>query len=161
MTDSKRRLVGMGIPFALAFLPDTVLSIFSHSVIADGLLFRALARLHPEADILGYVAWAGAIVGLLLLTPELLAVILTIAVVFGHVVGAYFQLTVFLGSWWYQAANGLFLLAAVALGTGLTWSARAASVAEHTVSGKPLPAWLRWGLIAFLSVVALGTIWHP
>jgi hypothetical protein len=91
----------------------------------------------------------------------LLAVILTIAVVFGHVVGAYLQLTVFLGGLWYQAANGLFLLAAVALGTGLSWSARAASVVEHSVSGKPLPAWLRWGLIAFMSVVALGTIWHP
>jgi hypothetical protein len=160
MTDSKRRLVGMGIPFALAFLPDTVLAIFSHSTIVDGLLFRSLARLHPRAEILGYVAWAGAIVGLLLLTPELLAVILTIAVVFGHVVGSYLQLTAFLGSWWYQAANGLFLIAAVALGTGLTWSARAASMADHAVLGMRLPAWMRWGLIAFLSAVVLSTIWH-
>jgi hypothetical protein len=161
MTDSKRRLVGMGIPFALAFLPDTVLSITSHSTILDGLLFRALARLHPQAEILGYAAWAGAIVGLLLLTPEWLAVILTIAVVFSHVGGAYFQLTGSLGSWWYQAANGLFLLAAVALGTGLTWSARAAPMVEHPAGGRRLPAWLRWGLIAFLSVVALCAIWHP
>jgi len=151
----------MGIPFALAFLPDTALSTYSQTTIVDGLLFRALARLHPQADILGYVAWAGAIVGLLLLTPELLAVILTIAVVFGHVVGAYLQLTVFLGSLWYQAANGLFLVAAVALGTGLTWSARAASVVEQSAPRRRLPAWLRWGLIAFLSVVALCTIWHP
>jgi hypothetical protein len=161
MTDSKCRLVGMGIPFALAFLPDTALSICSHSTIVDGLLFRALARLHPQADTLGYGAWAVAIVGLLLLTPELLAVILTIAVVFGHVAGTYFQLTVFLGSWWYQAANGLFLLAAVALGTGLTWSARAAPVAKSPDLGRRLPAWQRFGLIAFLSALALCMIWHP
>jgi hypothetical protein len=161
MTTSKRRLVGMGIPFALAFLPDTALAAYSQRTIVDGLLFRALARLDPKADALGYAAWAGAIVGLLLLTPELLAVILTIAAVFGHAGGAYLQLTVFLGGLWYQAANAVFLLAAVALGTGLTWSVQPASVVEHLPPGKRLSAWLRWGLIAFLSVVAFCAIWHP
>jgi hypothetical protein len=160
MTSSKRRLVGMGIPFALAFLPDTALSAYSQKTIVDGLLFRALAWLHPQADLLGYAAWAGAIVGLLLLTPEVLAVILTIAAVFGHAGGAYLQLIVFLGGLWYQAANGIFLLAAVALGTGLTWSVQAASMVEHSQPGRRMPAWLRWGLIAFLSAVAVCAIWH-
>ena len=84
---------------------------------------------------------------------------LTIAVVFGHTAGAYLQLTAVLGSWWYQAANLLFLVAAIALGTGLTWSVQAAPAAEHPVTLRK-SARRRWGLIALFSWVALSAIWH-
>jgi hypothetical protein len=158
MTDSKRRLLGMGIPFALAFLPDTALSMYRHMAAVDGLLFRALARLHPEAIVLGYLVWAGAIVGLMLLTPNWIAMILTIAVVFGHVAGFYSQLSGLLGNVWYQAANALFLLAAVALGTGLWWAVRAASLVENSAETRALPVRSRWWMISFFFLVALCTI---
>jgi hypothetical protein len=153
-------MVGMGLPFLLAFLPDTALAICSRSTIVDGILFRALAQLHPQAFSLGYLFWAGAIIALLLLLPELLAVVLTIAVVFGHAAGAYLQLTTVLGSWWYQAANLLFLFAAISLGTGLTWSARAAPPAGHAITLMGMSARTRWGLVAMFSAVALSAILH-
>jgi hypothetical protein len=148
----------MGIPFLLAFLPDTILSIFSQSTIVDGFLFRGLARLHPQAVLLGYPAWAVTILGLLVLLPEWLALILTITTVFGHIAGAYEQLTGALGNLWYQAANGLFLVAAIALGTGLTWSVGAASVDR---SSSTLSTGLRWALIVVFGGVALSAIGHP
>lgn len=152
MTDSKRRLLGMGIPLGLAFVSDTALTMCGNPPfeIGDRFFFHILYLIHPFAVIGGYVAWAGIVLGLLLLLPELLAVILTITVVFGHVGGAYSQLTAFLGRWWYQAANGLFLVTAVTLGIGLWWSAQTSSTVERAVSGNRLPAWLRCGLIALL-----------
>jgi hypothetical protein len=90
-----------------------------------------------------------------------LAVILTIAVVFGHGGGAYSQLTAVLGSWWYQAANGMFLLTAVTLGTGLWWSARASLATERSTREDRMPAWLRCGLIALLTGAAGCMVWIP
>jgi hypothetical protein len=150
----------MGIPFLLAFVPDTVLAICSRSTIVDGLLFRALFRLHPQAFLLGFAAWSVAVIGLLLLLPEVLAVVLTIAAVFGHAAGSYLQLTVMLGGWWYQAANGLFLIAAVVLGTGLTWSARAVSAQDNSRTLARLTARWRWGLVVLFSAVALSAVLH-
>jgi len=162
VTDAKRRLLGMGIPFALAFLPATALAVGRDSTLdaGDCLVFHAMYRIHPLAMIGGYLAWGGAVLGLLVLLPEVLAVILTIAVVFGHVAGVYSQLTMDLGKWWYQAANGLFLITAIALGSGLWWSARGPSI-ERAVPEKHLPPARRWGLIAFLLVVAGGLILIP
>jgi hypothetical protein len=157
MTDTKRRLIGMGIPFLLAFGPDTALAIGSRSTTLDGLLFQALLRLHPQALLLGFAAWAFAVTGLLLLLPEVLAVVLTIAAVFGHAAGAYLQLTGVLGGWWYQAANGLFLIAAIALGTGLTWWAR---VQDNSGNPGKLPKRWRWGLVVLFSTVASSAVLH-
>jgi hypothetical protein len=148
----------MGIPFLLAFLPDTILSIFSQSTIIDGFLFRGLARFHPQAVLLGYLAWAVAILALLVLLPEWLALILTISTVFGHIAGAYGQLIGTLGNLWYQAANGLFLAAAIALGVGLTWSVRAASMDQ---SSTTLSTGLRSALIVVFAIVAWSAIGHP
>jgi hypothetical protein len=161
MTDTKRRLLGMGIPLGLVFCADTALAVEGGRVIPDSLILHALARIHPQVVLCGYLAWAATIVGLLLLTPEVLAVILTIAVAFGHVAGTYSQLTSVLGHWWYQAANGMFLITALALGTGLWWSARPSLRVNRATRATCLPPWLRWGLIASLSGVAGGMVLIP
>src|SRR6516165_1028756 len=127
MTDSKRRLLGMGIPFALAFVTDTALTtaltVRGHRPweVEDRLFFHTLYLIHPLAPLAGYLMWACVIIGLFLLLPEVLAVILAIVVVFGHVGGAFSQIYPFLGSWYYPLVNGLFLLIASTLGTGLWW----------------------------------------
>ena len=170
MTDSKRRLLGMGIPFALAFVTDTALTTaltvrgYRPWEVEDRLFFHTLYLIHPLAPLAGYLMWACVIIGLLLLLPEVLAVIVTIVVVFGHVGGAISQVYPFLGSRYYQPVNGLFLLTAVALGIGLWWSARASPAVQHSGSTYGLPAWLRWGLIAVLTGVAGCTVlvpWRP
>ena len=160
MTDSKRRLLGMGIPFALAFVTDTALTtaltVRGHRPweVEDRLFFHTLYLIHPLAPLAGYLMWACVIIGLFLLLPEVLAVILAIVVVFGHVGGAFSQIYPFLGSWYYPLVNGLFLLTAITLGTGLWWSARASPPVHRFARANGLPAWLRWGLIALLAGVA-------
>jgi uncharacterized membrane protein YczE len=89
---------------------------------------------------------------LLLLLPELLAVILTIALVFGHTAGAYTWLIPVLGPEWYRVAIVMFLVVAVALGTGLYWSVRASVHADQTIGVQPVSAWLRCGLSAALAL---------
>jgi hypothetical protein len=163
MSDTKRRMLGMVIPFGVAFLPDTALAIFGSGPfeVADTFFFHALYVVHPWAVLAGYVAWAAVIIGLLLLLPEALAVILTIAVVFGHVAGAYTQSMPMLGTGWYQIANGSFLAAAVLAGTGLWWSARASATAQDRTGADFLPAWLRWCLIVALLGAACCMIFIP
>ena len=164
MTNSKRRLIGMGIPFGLAFATDTALAIRGpiwepH----DRLFFHALWLIHPSMVIAGYLTWACVIVGLLLLLPDVPAVVVTIAAVFGHVGGAYSQLMPRLAGSGYQITNGLFLLTAATLGIGLWWSAQAAPKGQRRGDATVLPARLRWGLIVLLAAAA-GCIvlvpWH-
>ena len=160
MTDSKRRLIGMGIPFALAFVTDTALTTaltvrgYRPWEVEDRLFFHTLYLIHPLAPLAGSLMWACVIIGLFLLLPDVLAVILAIVVVFGHVGGAFSQIYPFLGSWYYQLVNGLFLLTAATLGTGLWWSSRASPVVQRSGHAYGLPALLRWGLIALLTGVA-------
>jgi hypothetical protein len=156
----------MGLPFGLAYLADTILAISTRSTVdaGDCLFFHTLAQIHPAAVVGGYLAWAGIVLGLILVTPEVIGIIVTILAVFGHAAGAYTQLTSFLGSWWYQAANATFLVAAVALGTGLWWSAQAAYRLERLSSETAWPPWLHWALIALLLAGAGGMIlvpWRP
>jgi hypothetical protein len=171
MTERKCRLLGMGLPCCLAFLIDTTLAFWDQpseywhgqysQTVEDTLFFRTLYEIHPLAAVAGYAAWAAVIAGLLLLLPEVLAVILAIAVVFGHVLGAYTQIIPILGRGWYQVANAMFLAAAAALGIGLYWSLRTAP-ADGGVGGEQrLPLWLRWGLIAGLLATGCFMLWSP
>src|SRR5215468_3485131 len=95
----KRHLLGVGIPCLLAVLLDAGLTTLGqsqeywngdYSAVNEGNpFFRNLFAIHPGAAIAGYVVWAGILIGLVLLLPEVLAVVLSMAVVFGHVGGAY------------------------------------------------------------------------
>jgi hypothetical protein len=156
MTDSKRRLIGMGIPFGFAFITDTALTVRGNATgeIYDRFFFHILYLIHPLAVVAGYLIWACVIIGLLLLLPDVLAAVVTTTVVFGHFGGAYSQLMPVLGGWGYQVTNGLFLLTAAMLGTGLWWSARALPGVKRFGHANGLPAWLRWGLIALLAGAA-------
>jgi hypothetical protein len=160
MIDSSRRLFGMGIPFGFAFVTDTALTVAltargNHPCeTVDCLFFHTLYLSHPVAVIAGYMIGACVIIGLLLLLPDVLAAVVTITVVFGHFGGAYSQLIPVLSGWGYQATNGLFLLTAATLGTGLWWSARALPEVKRSGHANGLPAWLRWGLIALLAGAA-------
>jgi hypothetical protein len=113
--------------------------------------FRHLLQTHPAAFVAGSLAWAAVFVAGILLLPDTLALIASLAVTFGHAVGAATWL-LFHFHFGYQAGNGLFLLAAVALGLGIRWGWRAAPAEEYRLAGWP-PG-LRWALVAGL--VAIG-----
>jgi hypothetical protein len=171
MTDSKRRLLALGLPCCLAFVADSTVTLCAQPkeywqghydwTVEDSLFFHALYVIQPLAAVAGYCAWAAVIAGLLLLLPEVLAVILAIVIVFGHVLGAYITLAPILPGGWYQVANGMFLAAAAALGIGLYWFLLTSSGDGLAGRGKPLPSWLRWGLIASLLGAGCFMIWSP
>jgi hypothetical protein len=170
MPDWKRRLLGMGIPCLVAFLLDSGLTLHGqpskywagdYTYTTEGApLMRRLYLIHPLAAVAGYLLWVSLMFGLLVLLPEVLAVILSIAIVFGHVAGAYTWLIPVITVGWYQTVNGMFLATAVVLGVGLHWSLRASERARAT-SSQPLPAGLRWGLIALLFSVGFSMIFAP
>jgi hypothetical protein len=169
MADWKRRVLGMGVPCLLAFLLDSSLTLhgqpaeywagnYTHTT--EGAPFmRRLYMIHPLAAVAGYLVWAGLMFGLLVLLPEVLAVILSIAIVFGHVAGAYtWMLPITVG--WYQTVNGMFLVTAIVLGVGLHWSLRA-PVQTDATSTRRLPTWLRWGLITLFFGTGCSMIFAP
>jgi hypothetical protein len=163
MADWQRRLLGMGLPCLLALLLDTGLTLHGqpaeywagdYARTTEGApFFRKLYVLHPLAGIAGVGAWAGIALSLLVLLPEVPAVVFAIAIVFGHTAGAYTWVGS-LSAAWYQIANGMFLASAAVLGVGLHWAVRSSALAGVTESARRLPAAARWGLIVILTAAA-------
>jgi hypothetical protein len=161
MADWKRRLLGLGLPCLAAFLLDTTQRVCAQPaaywagnyqyILQEGTPFvRTLYTWHPLAAVGGYVLWAGIITALLLLVPRLLAVMLAIAVVFGHIAGAY--------SWSAQLMDrylgAVFLLTGVGLGVGLHWYLKSPPQSNlKPLDRRPLLIVLRWGAIVALSAM--------
>lgn len=120
--------------------------------------FHHLLAAHPLAFAGGLLSWMAVFVGIILLLPDTLALVVSIAVTLGHTVGA--------TSWvrWqfqygYQVCNGLFLLAAVALGLGIRWGWRARPPLEYHLPVLT-PRW-RWVLAAALFAVGVYLFLWP
>ena len=165
----KRRLLGMGVPCLLALALDAMLTMCgqpdgywagNYSQTTEGSpIFRQFFVLGPVAAIAGNAAWAGVLIGLILLLPEALAVSLSLAVVLGHTAGAAMWLDglVTVGrlgggvaAGWFQTARGMLPVAAVVLGAGLYWSLREPGQEQARGAHRPCNPWLRWGLVAAL-----------
>lgn len=109
--------------------------------------FHQLLSIHPAAFILGIAVWISIFVGIILLLPETPALILSIATVFGHTVGA--ATWILYGfQFGYQMCNGLFLLAALSLGLGIRFGWQAAP--REPMRFDQFPAVWRWIVIAAL-----------
>jgi hypothetical protein len=91
---------------------------------------------------------------LLVLLPELLAVILVIFVVVGHMNGAYSWMFLDITAGRYQFGMVTNLVTAILLGVGMQWSQRVA-VQNVKAPGRLLPTCVRYGLITLLSGTAL------
>jgi hypothetical protein len=161
MTDRKRRLLGLGLPCLVAFLLDTTQRLCLqpgaywagnyHYILQEGTPFiRALYTWHPLAALGGYVLWAAILTALLLLLPRPLAVMLAIAVVFGHIAGAY--------SWSAQLMDRylgvVFVFTGIGLGVGLHWYLKASTHSNRRqLDRRPFSTVLRWGSIVALSAM--------
>ena len=106
--------------------------------------FNHLLQIHPVAFAAGIFVWMGVFVSVILLLPDTLALIVSIAVTFGHTVGVATWL-VSRPQFGYQLCNGLFLASAVCLGLGIRWGWRATPDREDSLQGWPWA--LRWGLV--------------
>jgi hypothetical protein len=111
-----------------------------------------LLRVHPAAFAGGLLLWAALFVGIILLLPDTLALIVSLAVTFGHTVGAATWL-LYRYQYGYQACNALFLLSAVILGLGIRFGWRATPASAVDFTGRH-PA-MRWSLVAVLFGIGL------
>jgi hypothetical protein len=116
--------------------------------------FNSLLNISPWADMAGIAVWMGVFVGILLLLPDTLALIVSIAVTFGHTVGAatWLYSRFFRSEYGYQMCNALFLFTAILLGTSIRWGWQAAPAQQYHIGLKPI---LRWALIAVLFAVGV------
>ncbi len=178
MADWKRRLLGLGLPCLLAFLLDLSFTLHGqpaeywaghYTQTTEGAPFyRMLYQWHPVGAIFGHLVWAGLIGGLLILLPEVLAIVLSIAVVFGHTAGAYTWINAMLlrangveASGWYQLANGMFLLSALVVGVGIHWEARSAALSGKPDASRRVSGTRRWILVAAFCGAVAAIVFAP
>ncbi len=98
MEGVRRRLMGLCLPPLVLCALDGVLTALGQSgvywagdyarVNEASPAFNHLLQIHPAAYAVGILAWAAVFVGIILLLPDTLALIVSIAVTFGHTVGA-------------------------------------------------------------------------
>jgi hypothetical protein len=160
MTGVRQRFLGLGLPPLLFAVLDSSLTLAGQSaeywsgryerVNEMSPTFQQLLAIHPLAFVGGELVWVAVFLGIILLLPDTLALMASIAVTFGHTVGA--------ATWvlWrfqfgYQACNGLFLLAAVTLGGGIRWGWRAGPPQEYR-----LPLSLPWRCVLAAALFAVG-----
>jgi hypothetical protein len=156
----------MGLPFLFAFVLDWCLTLYGQPAEywagnyactnEASPFFRDLFMIHPLAAIAGQLVWAALVIGLLVFLPEVLAVILFIFVVFGHIGGAYSWISPAITVGRYQFGMGTNLAMAIVLDVGLYWSQR---VPVQKVATSAW--WLRYGLITLLSATALVIVFAP
>lgn len=168
MGNLRRRLLGLCLPPIAFTILDATLTLAGQSsaywggvytqVNEGSPAFHHLLTIHPWAFALGTLVWIGAFVALILLLPDTLALILSIATTFGHAVGA--------ATWilWqfrysYQACNALFLLSAIALGLGIRWGWHAAPPQDDRPALLSAP-W-RWAIVAVLFAVGIYVALWP
>ena len=162
MADGNRRLLGLGLPCLGAFLLDTTMRLCAQPevywagnynyILLEGTPFvRTLFTWHPLAAVSGFALWAAIIAVLLLLLPRAFAVVLSIAVVFGHGAGALSWSARFIDRVGYLSINGVFLMTGIGLGVGLHWYLRSP---RHGEAKELVPRasrrMLRWGAIMVL-----------
>jgi hypothetical protein len=153
MTGIRPRLIGLClVPLLFCALDGTVTLVGQSSRYWEGNYrdvneasptFNHLLHAHPVAFLLGSAVWLLTFVGIILLLPDTLALIVSIAVTFGHAAGAatWFLYQFQFG---YQVCNGLFLLAAILLGVAIRhgWQAKPAEYSPPV--RNPI---LRWGVV--------------
>ena len=120
--------------------------------------FNYLLTTHPAAFAAGMAGWAAIFVMALLLLPDTLALIVSVAIVLGHAVGTATWLCYHF-KFGYQMCNGLFLLAAVAIGLGVRWGWQASPAEELRMDRIP-QVW-RWTLILLLVGIGIYLFLWP
>ena len=123
----KRRFLGLCLPPMMVALIDGVLTLIGQSdlywsnhlaVNEANPVFRALLEIHPAAVLGGLGVWLALLCAMILLLPTRIALMLSIAITFGHTSGS--------ASWLfdhfdlgYHLANGYYLLSACMLAEGV------------------------------------------
>jgi hypothetical protein len=163
-----RRVLGLGMPPVLFSALDATMTLLGQSpsywagdyriVNEMSPTFRHLLQINPLAFLGGIWVWMAVFVGIIVLLPETLALIIALAVTFGHAAGAatWFM---YRGGSSYQLANGLCLVSAVVLAMRIRLGYRAYGAGEYSLDRWP--ASVRWGLSAVLFGVGVYVFLLP
>jgi hypothetical protein len=165
MADWKCRLLGLGLPCFLAWLFDVGMTFHGQPAAywagdygrtTEGSPFFArLFEIHPLAAVAGEVLWLSIIFTWLLLMPEVLAVILAVAIVFGHTAGGFTWFGLLLERRWFQTLHGIFFVSATVLGVGLYWFLWIGRRPDSVRQERRLHPVFRWSLLAVASALAI------
>ncbi|MCX7427779.1 MAG: hypothetical protein NTW96_19395 [Planctomycetia bacterium] len=171
MVGLKQRLLGLCVPPLLLCLLDWTLTLLGQSadywagyyaIVDEGSpTFHQLLQAHPAAFMAGVAAEIVVLFGLVLLLPDTLALVVSIAASFGHTLGAATWL-LYRFHYGYHTACWLILLSAILVGVGIRWGWRALPEREYRPSW--LPSFVRWGLASVLfGVTVYVSLWprHP
>jgi len=168
MNGVRNRLLGLCLPpLVLCALDNTVTLLGQSAAYWAGNYLQVneasptanhLLQIHPIALIVGTAMWMAVFVCIILLLPDALALIVSIAVTFGHAAGAATWL-LWRFHYGYQAANGLWLASAVLLGLGIRHGWRAVPSCQYRLSGWLLR--VRWLLIAGLFAIGVYLFLWP
>jgi hypothetical protein len=168
MTGFRQRFLGLCLPPILFCVLDFTLTLVFQPaeywqgdrtrVIEGSPTFHYLLSIYPAAFVAGVLVWIAIFVTLLLLLPDTPALIMSIAIVFGHTAGT--------AAWLrgrftfdYQLLVSLFVLSAVAIGLGVRWGWQAApKVPLHL--GRLTSLW-RCAMIAALAAVGVYLFLWP
>jgi hypothetical protein len=168
MNGVRQRLLGLCLPPILMCALDCTLTLAGQSanywagnysdVNEASPTLNHLLQIHPAMLVVGVAIWICVFAAVILLLPDVLALIVAIGVTLAHTAGA--------ASWvmWrfkfgYQAANLLFLICAIALGIGIRYGWRAAPAEAYSLGRISMAQ--RWVMALLLSALAVYLFLWP
>jgi hypothetical protein len=161
MAGVRQRLIGLVLP-AVPFwaLDVTVTLVGQHAGYWQGYYWEAtegsptffqLLTIHPLAFVAGSIAWLAVFAALIVLLPDTLALMLSLAVAFAHTAGALTWIRQWPLEYRYQVSVAVLVCCAMALGLGIRWGWQAS---PRVVRDLPIsPRW-RWMIAAVLGALA-------
>jgi hypothetical protein len=168
MTGVRNRVLGLCLPPLVLCALDCGLTLVGqsadywggnyHRVNEASPTFNHLLQLHPAAFAAGNLVWVLLFVAVILLLPNVLALITSIVVTFGHTVGAATWL-LYRFHYGYQMCLGLLLASSIILGSAVYWGWQA-----KPIQTNPLSNWspvVRWTVIALLVGIAVYLFLWP
>ncbi len=168
MSGMRQRLLGLCLPPTAFWLLDNSLTLVGQSesywrgayrsVNEGSPTFHQLLSVHPLAFVAGSLVWMAIFTSLILILPDTLALIISVAVTIGHCVGAATWL-LFRFHYGYQMCNALFAIAAIFLGLGIRLGWQAKPTADFRLPLR-LARW-RWAVACVLGALAIWLFIWP
>jgi hypothetical protein len=168
MSGVKQRFLGLCLPPLLLCILDFVVTMVGQSAqywagnyasVNEGSpTFHDLLQTHPAAFIAGGAVYVVVFVSLILLLPDMLALIVSVSTTIGHTEGAATWLW-YRFHYGYQLCMGLTLLSAMLIGVGIRWGWHAYPDREYRL--WKWPPIIRWGLVCLLFSVGVYLFLWP
>ena len=163
-----RRFLGLCVaPLVLALFDGVLTAVgqsdfywSNHAAVNEASpFFAGLLQLGPFAFVLGAAVWLAMLCTMIMVLPQLMSLILSIAITFGHTIGS--------GSWLfshfdlgYQLANGYYFLSACVLGFGIRYAIGHGAMEGEVLNVRPVVRWRLGGAVFALAAFLFLYPWR-